>query len=85
MVEEPEILILDEATASLSYKSEKIIRKAIEEITAGKISFIIAHRLSTIKKCDKILFIKDGKILEQGSHDELIAKQGEYYRLVDVK
>lgn len=85
MVEEPEILILDEATASLSYKSEKIIRNAIEKITAGKISFIIAHRLSTIKKCDKILFIKDGKIIEQGSHDELIAKQGEYYRLVDVK
>ncbi len=85
MIEEPEILILDEVTASLSYKSEKIIRNAIEEITAGKISFIIAHRLSTIKKCDKILFIKDGKILEQGSHDELIAKQGEYYRLVDVK
>ena len=85
MLEEPEILILDEATASLSYKSEKIIRNAIEKITAGKISFIIAHRLSTIKKCDKILFIKDGKILEQGSHDELIAKQEEYYRLVDVK
>ena len=84
MLEEPEILILDEATASLSYKSEKIIRNAIEKITAGKISFIIAHRLSTIKKCDKILFIKDGKILEQGSHDELIAKQGEYYRLVDA-
>ena len=51
----------------------------------GRTSFIIAHRLSTIKKCDKILFIKDGKIIEQGSHDELIAKQGEYYRLVDVK
>lgn len=85
MVEDPEIIILDEATASLSYKSEMLVRKAIEEITTGKISFIIAHRLSTIKKCDKILFIKDGKILEQGSHDELIAKQGEYYRLVDVE
>lgn len=85
MVEDPEIIILDEATASLSYKSEMLVRKAIEEITTGKISFIIAHRLSTIKKCDKMLFIKDGKILEQGSHDELIAKQGEYYRLVDVK
>ncbi len=76
MVEDPEILILDEATASLSYKSEKIIRNAIMEITAGKISFIIAHRLSTIKKCDKILFIKDGKILEQGNYSELISKQG---------
>ncbi|MCI8759672.1 MAG: ABC transporter ATP-binding protein [Clostridia bacterium] len=82
MVENPEIIILDEATASLSYQSEMLIRKAIEEITKEKISFIIAHRLSTIKNCDKILLMKNGKILEEGKHDELMKKQGEYYNLL---
>ncbi|MCI8470870.1 MAG: ATP-binding cassette domain-containing protein [Clostridia bacterium] len=84
MVEDPEIIILDEETASLSYKSEMIIRKAVEEITKGKISFIIAHRLSTIKNCDKILWMQNGKILEQGNHDELMKKQGEYYKLIQA-
>jgi ABC-type multidrug transport system fused ATPase/permease subunit len=84
MVENPEIIILDEATASLSYKSEMMVRKAIEEITRGKISFIIAHRLSTIKKCNKILLMKDGKIIEEGNHNELMSKQGEYYQLINV-
>ena len=82
MVENPEIIILDEATASLSYKSEMMVRKAIDEITKGKICFIIAHRLSTIKNCDKILLLKNGEIIEQGSHDELIKKKGEYYQLL---
>lgn len=84
MVEDPEIIILDEATASLSYKSEMMVREAIEEILVGKISFIIAHRLSTIKNCDKILFMKDGRILEEGNHEELIDKQGEYYKLLNI-
>ena len=84
MVENPDIIILDEATSALSYKSEMIVRKAIEEITKGKISFIIAHRLSTIKGCDKILLMKEGKILEEGTHNELIQKQGEYYSLVNA-
>lgn len=83
MVEDPDIIILDEATASLSYKSEMMVRKAIEEITKGKISFIIAHRLSTIKNCDKILLMKDGRIIEEGNHNELMEKQGEYYSLVN--
>ena len=84
MVENPEIVIFDEATASLSYKSEMMVRKAIEEVTKGKISFIIAHRLSTIKKCDKILFMKDGKIIEQGNHQELVSNKGEYYELINM-
>ena len=84
MVENPDIIILDEATASLSYKSEMLVRKATEEITINKISFIIAHRLSTIKNCDKILFMQDGKIIEAGNHEELMQKQGEYYKLVNV-
>ena len=82
MVENPEIIILDEATASLSYKSEMLVRQAIEEITKGKISFIIAHRLSTIKNCDKIFLMDNGEIIEQGNHNELIEKQGKYFELV---
>ncbi len=84
MVENPDIIILDEATSSLSYKSEMLVRKATEEITKNKISFIIAHRLSTIKNCDKILFMQDGKIIEAGNHEELMQKQGEYYKLVNA-
>lgn len=84
MVENPEIIILDEATASLSYNSELLVRRAIEEITKGKISFIIAHRLSTIKKCDKILLMQDGKIIEEGNHKQLIELKGEYYKLVNA-
>lgn len=84
MVENPEIIILDEATASLSYKSEMLVRNAIDEITKDKISFIIAHRLSTIKNCDKILLMQNGKVIEQGNHEELMQKQGEYYHLVNI-
>ena len=83
MVEDPEIIILDEATASLSYKSEMMVRKAIDEITKGKISFIIAHRLSTIKNCDKILLLQNGKIIEQGTHNELMDNKDEYYQLIN--
>ena len=64
--------------------SQMLVRKATEEITKNKISFIIAHRLSTIKNCDKILFMQDGKIIEAGNHEELMQKQGEYYKLVNV-
>ena len=82
MVEDPEIIILDEATASLSYKSEMLIRNAIDEITKNKISFIIAHRLSTIKECSQILYLDKGKIVEQGTHKELINKKGSYFKLL---
>jgi len=84
MIENPEIIILDEATASLSYKSEMLVRDAIDEITKNKISFIIAHRLSTIKNCDKILLMQDGKIIEQGNHETLMQKQGQYYQLINA-
>lgn len=82
MIENPEIIILDEATASLSYQSEMLVRNATQEITKGKISFIIAHRLSTIQTCDKILLMSDGKVLEEGNYESLLEKQGEYYKLI---
>ena len=83
LVENPSMIILDEVTSSLSYENEELIKNAINEIMRGRICLIIAHRLSTIKNCDKIVLMKDGKILENGNHYELIRKQGEYYRLVN--
>lgn len=82
MAIDPEIVILDEVTSSLSYKSEILLKNAMEQITKNKISFIIAHRLSTVKKCDKILVMNNGKIVEEGKHEELLNQKGEYYKLV---
>lgn len=75
MAMNPEIVILDEVTSSLSYSSEMLLKNAMEQITKGKICFIIAHRLSTIRKCDKILVMGNGEISEQGNHDELLLKK----------
>ena len=84
MVENPEIIILDEITSSLSYENEELVKNAVKEVMEGRICFIIAHRLSTIKNCDKILLMEDGKIVEQGSHEELINRKEKYYNLVNA-
>lgn len=78
---DPRIFVLDEATSSIDTVTEKKIQDAIEHLMKGRTSFVIAHRLSTIRQADVILVIKDGKIIEQGNHHELIAARGEYYRL----
>ena len=65
LVEDPSLIILDEVTSSLSYSNEELIKNAINEITKGRICFIIAHRLSTIKSCNKVLLMKDGKIMQE--------------------
>lgn len=78
---DPRIFVLDEATSSIDTVTEKKIQDAIEYLMKGRTSFMIAHRLSTIRHADVILVIKDGKIIEQGTHKELIAKRGEYYSL----
>lgn len=77
----PKILILDEATSSIDNESEKLIQRATEKITKNRTSIIIAHRLSTIEKADKIIVMKQGKIMEIGSHQELLAKGGYYTEL----
>lgn len=79
-VSNPSILILDEATSSVDSYSEQLIQKAIGTITKGRTSIVIAHRLATIKKANKILVMEKGQIVEQGSHHELIAKEGGYYK-----
>jgi len=84
-VTKPSILILDEATSSIDSHSEKLIQKATEKITQGRTSIIIAHRLATIKKADKIIVLDKGKVVEQGTHKELLAKQGFYAKLYEIQ
>jgi ATP-binding cassette subfamily B protein/subfamily B ATP-binding cassette protein MsbA len=81
LLTDPRILILDEATSSVDTQTEQIIQKALRRLLKGRTSFVIAHRLSTITNADRIVVIHDGRIIEQGSHAELLTKQGMYYDL----
>jgi ATP-binding cassette, subfamily B, multidrug efflux pump len=81
LLADPRILILDEATSSVDIQTEQIIQKALATLLKGRTSFVIAHRLSTITNADKIVVIHDGKIVEQGTHAELLTNQGMYYEL----
>lgn len=78
---DPKILILDEATSSIDAKTERYLQRGIDHLLKGRTSFIIAHRLSTVRNCDKIMYIDHRGIAECGSHEELLAKKGDYYRL----
>ena len=84
-VSKPGILILDEATSSIDSHSEKLIQDATEKITKNRTSIIIAHRLATIQKADKIIVMENGKIVEQGSHSELLDKKGYYSKLYNIQ
>ena len=81
MIENAPFLILDEATSNVDTRTEELVQKAMDKLTSGRTSFIIAHRLSTIKNADLILVMKDGNIIEQGSHDILLKKNGFYAEL----
>ena len=78
MLEEKPFLILDEATSSVDTRTEELVQDAMDKLTNGKTSFIIAHRLSTIKNADLILVMKEGNIIEQGNHEELLKQKGFY-------
>jgi ATP-binding cassette subfamily B protein len=82
---DPEILILDEATSSVDSETERIVQEAIKTITKDRTSIIIAHRLSTIKNCDRILVLHNGKLIEEGSHQELLHQNGHYKKLYDIQ
>ena len=81
MLCQPPMLILDEATSSIDTRTEIRIQRAFEKLMKGRTSFIVAHRLSTIKNADIILVMKDGNIIEQGSHESLLAQNGFYANL----
>ena len=80
MLKNPDILILDEATSNLDAMTEKAIQKTLEEYSAGMTTIIIAHRLSTIRQCNRIFVMDNGKVVECGTHEELIRMDNGYYR-----
>ena len=85
IISDPKILILDEATSALDTRSEKLVQAAVDAVSRNRTTLVIAHRLSTIREADKIVVVSNGSILEQGTHDDLLEKQGAYYQLVQAQ
>jgi len=84
-VYEPKIIVMDEATSSVDNETEEMIEKAIDKLMKGRTCFIIAHRLSTIQKATKIVVLDKGQVVETGSHEELLKKDGAYARLYHIQ
>ena len=85
VLKNPPIMILDEATSALDTESEQFVQLALEKMMRNRTSLVIAHRLSTIQKADTIVVLKKGAIVEQGKHEALLAKKGEYFKLVTMQ
>lgn len=85
LLKDPAILILDEATSSLDSESERLIQEALQNLMQGRTTFVIAHRLSTVRRADRIIYLEDGAIVEEGTHEELQALGGKYKQLCDMQ
>ncbi len=80
-VADPPVLILDEATSSIDTRTESLVQEGMDRLMKGRTTFVIAHRLSTVRNADCILVLEQGRIIERGTHDQLIAEKGRYYQL----
>lgn len=85
VLKSPSVLIFDEATAAVDSETEHLIQEAIDRLIVGKTTLMIAHRLSTLKRADRIIVVDNGKIIENGSPEELMAMKGKYYKLVQIQ
>ena len=84
-VANPPVLILDEATSSIDTRTERIVQDGMDKLMAGRTTFVIAHRLSTVRNSDCIIVLEQGRVIERGNHDQLIAAKGKYYQLYTGK
>lgn len=84
-IADPPALILDEATSSIDTRTEKLVQDGMDRLMKGRTTFVIAHRLSTVKNSDCIMVLEQGRIIERGTHDQLIEQQGKYYQLYTGK
>jgi subfamily B ATP-binding cassette protein MsbA len=85
VLKNPPIMVLDEATSALDTESEKLVQEALENLMTNRTSLVIAHRLSTIQKADQIIVMQDGRIIEMGTHEELIKNKSTYKKLVEMQ
>ena len=84
-VADPPVLILDEATSSIDTRTEKLVQKGMDALMSGRTSFVIAHRLSTVRNADCIMVMEQGRIIERGTHEQLMEEKGRYYQLYTGK